>query len=78
MKSLMIEKIIWGRKISGRFDPSKLIDKKISINTVCCNCHKVMSGPEVAHQTSHGLCETCAKILYPDIFPELQEIYNKA
>jgi hypothetical protein len=65
-------------RIIQNFNPLRIISKDKSINVVCCSCKKVISGPKIAHETSHGLCPDCAKTLYPDVFPELDfGIYEK-
>lgn len=33
------------------------------IETVCCNCHTHLRGPEGAPKVSHGLCERCEREL---------------
>lgn len=47
-----------------------------SMNAVCCNCKKVVSGPPVADETSHTICLDCVKELYPDVYREMTDEFE--
>lgn len=43
-----------------------------SYKTICANCHGFMKGDKNATVISHGICNKCTKILYPEYWEDLK------